>query len=160
MAGRERLLAEYQMLGFAASGHPFSVMQEALPPDRVTSLQLTELEHDLEVRVAGLVVARQRPETAKGTFFVLLEDESGMINVLVRPKIAERDRIALRGEPVLWVRGRLARDDGTFNIIADELRPLKVSVPRMPSLSAQPQYSPYKFLRALRLHPPAAKSWG
>lgn len=160
MAGRERLLAEYQMLGFAASGHPFSVMQEALPPDRVTSLQLAELEHDLEVQVAGLVVARQRPETAKGTFFVLLEDESGMINVIVRPKIAERDRVALRGEPVLWVRGRLAKDDGTFNIIADELRPLKVSMPRMPSLSAQPQYSPHKFLRALRLHPPAAKSWG
>ena len=129
-------------------------------PDGVSRVRLWERGHDVEVRVAGLVVARQRPGTAKGTFFVLLEDESGMINGIVRPKIAERDRVALRGEPVLWVRGRLARDDGTFNIIADELRPLKVSVPRMPSLSAQPQYSPYKFLRALRLHPPAAKSWG
>ena len=107
-----------------------------------------------------MVVARQRPQTAKGTFFVLLEDEGGMINVIVRPKIAERDRVALRGEPLLWVQGTLAKDDRALNIIANELRPLKVTMPRLPTLNAEPRYSPYQFLRTLRLHPPAAKSWG
>ena len=160
MVSQERLLAEYQMLGFAASGHPFSVMQEALPPGRVKSDELNQLNHDAEVEVAGLVAARQRPHTAKGTIFVLLEDEGGMINVIVRPKIAERDRVALRGEPLLWVRGKLAKDDGAFNIIADELRPLKVVMPDLPVSNTPPELSPYKFLKTLRLHPPATKSWG
>ena len=135
-------------------------MQEALPPGRVKSDELNKLNHDAAVEVAGLVAARQRPHTAKGTIFALLEDEGGMINVIVRPKIAERDRVALRGEPLLWVRGRLAKDDGAFNIIADELRPLKVAMPDLPVSNTPPELSPYKFLKTLRLHPPATKSWG
>ena len=160
MGDPERILAEYQMLGFAASGHPFSVMQNALPPGLVKNNELSDLEHDAEVDVAGLVVARQRPETAKGTYFVLLEDEQGMINVIVRPNIYERYRLAVRGEPFLWVRGKLAKDDGTFNVIAEELQPLGVTLPRMPSFERQPEFSPYKFLKSLRQHPPGIKSWG
>jgi len=160
MVVQEEMLAEYQMLGFAASGHPFSIMQSALPPDRVTYNELRDLEHDVDVEVAGLVVARQRPSTAKGTVFVLLEDEQGMINVIVRPDVNERYRMAVRGEPFLSVHGKLAKDDGTFNIIADALRPLKVSMVPAPTFSETPAYSPYKFLRSLRQHPPAAKSWG
>nr|AFD03188.1 DNA polymerase III alpha subunit [uncultured bacterium W5-102b] len=160
MVVQEKMLAEYQMLGFAASGHPFSIMQSALPPDRVTYNELRDLEHDVDVEVAGLVVARQRPSTAKGTVFVLLEDEQGMINVIVRPDVNERYRMAVRGEPFLSVHGKLAKDDGTFNIIADALRPLKVSMVPAPTFSETPAYSPYKFLRSLRQHPPAAKSWG
>ena len=78
-------------------------MQSALPPGRVTCNELRDLEHDVDVEVAGLVVARQRPSTANGTVFVLLEDEQGMINVIVRPDINERYRMAVRGEPFLWV---------------------------------------------------------
>jgi error-prone DNA polymerase len=154
------MLAEYQMMGFAAAGHPFTVMQDALPHSRVKCNDLKDLEHDADVDVVGLVVARQRPSTAKGTVFVLLEDEQGMINVIVRPNIYERDRVAVRREPFLWVRGKLAKDDGTFNIIADELRPLKVPSSSSSSLPEVAEYSPYKFLRTLRQHPPAAKSWG
>ncbi len=160
MTAHERMLAEYQMMGFAAAGHPFTVMRDALPPSRVRCNDLENLEHGADVDVVGLVVARQRPSTAKGTVFVLLEDEQGMINVIVRPNIYERDRVAVRREPFLWVRGRLAKDDGTFNIVADELRPLKVSSASSPSIPEGPEYSPYRFLRTLRQHPPAAKSWG
>ena len=131
------------------------------PPKIVRSAALQDLEHDTEIDVAGLVVARQRPHTAKGTVFVLLEDETGMINVIVRPTIYERDRMAVRGEPVLWVTGRLAKDDGAFNVIAEELRPLNVSL-GAPDLRPDdgPRPSPYKFLKALRQHPPGIKSWG
>ena len=59
----ERLAAEYQVLGFA-SKHPFELLEHALPANRVTSAKLMELEHGAEIGVAGLVVARQRPQTA------------------------------------------------------------------------------------------------
>src|SRR2546422_460806 len=74
-----RLLAESAVLGFAASGHPLSLLRGALPPRVVQSDALPRLEHGAWVEVAGLVVARQRPETAKGFIFVLLEDEAGMV---------------------------------------------------------------------------------
>jgi len=69
LAAAERLLAEYAVLGFAASGHPLSLLRGALPPGVVQSDALPRLEHGSWVEVAGLVVARQRPETAKGFIF-------------------------------------------------------------------------------------------
>src|SRR5207247_785016 len=69
--------------------------------------------------------ARQRPETAKGFIFVLLEDEAGMVNVIVRPDVYQRHRPAIRSEPLLWVRGKLAKDDGTVNLLAEEVRGLQ-----------------------------------
>ncbi len=154
----ERLVAEYQMLGFAASGHPFTLLKDSLPQNLVRCNQLEKHEHDEIVTVAGLVVARQRPHTAKGFVFVLLEDETGMINVIVHPDIHDRFRIAIRGEPYLWVEGRLAKDDGALNVIANELRPLTVQR-RVPSFEKAGQ-SPYRFLKDLRRSPPSAKSWG
>src|SRR5206468_2019764 len=78
------------------------------------------------VEVAGLVVARQRPETAKGFVFVLLDDVAGMVNVIVRPDVYDRYRATIRGEPLLWIAGKLAKDDGTVNVIAEEAQGLKV----------------------------------
>src|SRR3989442_14601364 len=135
----ERLLAEYAVLGFAASGHPLSLLRGALPPGVVQSDALPRLEHGAWVEVAGLVVARQRPETAKGFIFVLLEDEAGMVNVIVRPDVYERYRTAVRGEPLLWVRGKLAKDDGTVNVLAEEAQGLRLAgmreshIPRLDS---------------------------
>jgi error-prone DNA polymerase len=157
----EQLIAEYQMLGFSASGHPFRMLKDQLPPNVTLARELAARRHNAKIRVAGLVVARQRPETAKGTVFVLLEDESGMINVIVRPDIYERDRLAVRGEPCLCVEGRLAKDDGTFNVIADRLEPLTLRK-NIPGSSPPSSYSPspYRFLKKLRSTPPPAKSWG
>ncbi|HSG49306.1 MAG TPA: OB-fold nucleic acid binding domain-containing protein, partial [Longimicrobiales bacterium] len=78
------------------------------------------------VRVAGLVTARQRPGTANGYVFVLMEDESGAINVIVKPEIYERDKNAVRLEPFLAVRGRLQKDGASLNVIAEEVTPLRV----------------------------------
>src|SRR3989454_11719587 len=72
------------------------------------------------------VVARQRPETAKGFVFVLLEDVAGMVNVIVRPDVYVEHRTGIRGEPLLWVRGKLAKDDGTVNVIAEEAKGLQI----------------------------------
>jgi error-prone DNA polymerase len=161
----ERLLAEYAVLGFAASGHPLSLLRGALPPGVVQSDVLPRLEHGAWVEVAGLVVARQRPETAKGFIFVLLEDEAGMVNVIVRPDVYERHRTAVRGEPLLWVRGKLAKDDGTVNVLAEEARGLQLSVESTDDSSAphstlRTPHSPYGFLKTFRRIAPASKDWG
>jgi len=127
LAPDERMIAEYGSLGFAASGHPLALLGPALLADVTRSDRLQTLEHESEVRVAGLVVARQRPETAKGYVFVLLEDQAGMVNVIVRPQVYDAYRVSLRGEPFLWVRGTLAKDDGTVNVLAEEVRGLGAS---------------------------------
>jgi error-prone DNA polymerase len=164
----ERLLAEYDVLGFAASGHPLSLLRGALPPGVVQSDALPRLEHGAWVEVAGLVVARQRPETAKGFIFVLLEDEAGMVNVIVRPDVYERYRTAVRGEPLLWVRGKLAKDDGTVNVLAEEAQGLKVGTRNAErgtnsesDSSAFPlPHSAFAFLKSMRRVAPESKDWG
>jgi error-prone DNA polymerase len=159
----ERLLAEYQVLGFAASGHPFSLLADALPSEVVRSDQLADSEHNIPVHVAGLVVARQRPGTAKGFTFILLEDEAGMINAIVHPDLYDQCRVTIREEPFIWIVGRLAKDDGTVNVIAEEVRPLRLRHPRLaplttPDTSTTP--SPYSFLRSLRRSAPGSRDWG
>jgi error-prone DNA polymerase len=157
----ERLLAEYTVLGFAASGHPLSLLRGALPPGVVQSDALPRLEHGAWVEVAGLVVARQRPETAKGFIFVLLEDEAGMVNVIVRPDVYERYRTAVRGEPLLWVRGKLAKDDGTVNVLAEEAQGLKVGTRNAErETNSESDSSAFAFLKSMRRVAPESKDWG
>src|SRR3989454_7233801 len=115
------------------------------------------------------VVARQRPETAKGFVFVLLEDVAGMVNVIVRPDVYVEHRTAIRGEPLLWVRGKLAKDDGTVNVIAEEAKGLQIyrgsriadcglEDPLVESASPHPQ-SEMAFLKTFRRVAPASKEW-
>jgi error-prone DNA polymerase len=168
VAQDEQLLAEYEVLGFAASGHPLTLLRDVMPASVVRSDRLDRLPHDAPVEVAGLVVARQRPHTARGFTFILMEDEAGMMNAIVRPKVFERDRTAIRGEPFLWIIGKLARDDGTVNIIAEEVRALRLQRKSgkaerrkvITNTSAHAAHSPYAFLKRLRRTPPGSKDWG
>jgi len=172
MEADERMLAEYEVLGFAASGHPLALLHDALPPGVTRSDGLPGLEHGARIAVTGLVVARQRPETAKGFIFVLLEDEAGMVNVIVRPDVYERHRVAIRGEPFLWVSGKLAKDDGTVNVIAEEARGLRLHGMRdagsevrdatddHSSPISHPASRPYSFLKTMRRVAPDSKDWG
>ena len=166
----ERLVAEYDVLGFSASGHPFAMLRGSLPPKVLRSDRLPELEHGAKIEVAGLVVARQRPETARGYTFVLMEDETGMINAIVRPEIYDRDRVTVRGEPFLWILGTLAKDDGTVDVIAEEVRSLKIHRPTTAPYGERgtgngegydnPRHrSPYNFLKRLRKNAPPSKNW-
>jgi hypothetical protein len=97
-----------------------------MPEGVLTSDRLPALEGGSTVTLAGIVVARQRPQTAKGYIFVLIEDEFGHINVIVKPKVYERCRAAVRMEPFLLVRGRLQKDGATLNVIAHQVRALEV----------------------------------
>ncbi len=168
LAAHERLLAEYATLGFSASGHPLSLVRSALPPNLTLNKALDGLRAGEKCRVAGLVVARQRPETAKGTVFLLVEDETGMTNVIVRTDVYDRYRAAVRGEAFVLVTGKLAKDDGTVNVLAEKVEGLKLGLriadcgleeSGVESAIPNPK-SAMSFLRAMRRVAPDSKDWG
>jgi error-prone DNA polymerase len=167
LAAHERLLAEYATLGFSASGHPLSLVRNALPPGLTLNRDLESLKAGVRCKVAGLVVARQRPETAKGTVFLLVEDETGMTNVIVRTDVYDRYRAAVRGEPFVLVTGKLAKDDGTVNVLAEKVEGLQQDVRRsaggadpLDFDAARRTPHAFSFLRAMRRVAPDSKDWG
>jgi error-prone DNA polymerase len=90
------------------------------------SIALATQAADSRVLVGGIVTHRQRPESAKGTVFINLEDETGMTNVICSPGAWERWRDVARGAPALLVRGRLERVDGVVSVVADKITPLEL----------------------------------
>jgi error-prone DNA polymerase len=86
--------------------------------------RLVGAETDGRVLVGGVVTHRQRPESAKGTVFLNLEDETGMVNVICSPGAWERWRPVARGAPALLVRGRIERVDGVVSVVAEKIGPL------------------------------------
>jgi error-prone DNA polymerase len=164
LAAHERLLAEYATLGFSASGHPLTLVRDALPPGLTLNRDLEKLKAGIKCQVAGLVVARQRPETAKGTVFLLVEDETGMTNVIVRTDVYDRYRAAIRGEPFVLVTGKLAKDDGTVNVLAEKVDGLQCGSRNAErgtvSSDFRVPHSPFQFLRAMRRVAPDSKDWG
>jgi hypothetical protein len=87
---------------------------------------------------------------------VLLEDQAGMVNVIVRPQVYDAYRVSVRGEPFLWVRGTLAKDDGTVNVLAEEIRGLGPA----PRTETPPDARAWAFLKTLRRVAPDSKDWG
>jgi error-prone DNA polymerase len=103
------MLADYSSTGLTTRTHPLAMLRDRLPEGAVTSRDLESLPHGTRVRVGGLVVARQRPGTANGIVFILLEDECGTINLIVPAAVYERHRLLVRTEPLMLVEGRLER---------------------------------------------------
>jgi error-prone DNA polymerase len=101
---------EYELMGLAPGDQVMSLYREALQARGVvTSRELNTRRDGEVVRVAGWPVVRQRPPTAKGVLFVTLEDETGLMNLIVRPRVYEQYRAVLRNAPLLWAEGRLQR---------------------------------------------------
>ena len=120
----ERLLSDYRSTGLSTGVHPLALLRGELPPGTLSSVDLPTARNGSRVTVAGMVVARQRPPTANGVTFLLLEDETGQLNVIVMPPLYAQNRALVRGEPILLARGRLQRNGGTINVIAEELESL------------------------------------
>jgi error-prone DNA polymerase len=157
-----RMVAEYRILRFATELHPLAPIRDRLPAGVLRSGDLSTLPNRSMVTLAGVVAARQRPQSAKGYLFVLMEDEDGHINVIVKPKIYELSRSAVRMEPFLVVRGRLQKDGDTLNIIAHTIEPLRFSEftdrPRAPTPPAE-SADPFDYLGTLRESPPGVKNF-
>src|SRR5437763_6174491 len=123
----ERMLADYEGTGMTLAQHPLALLRPPLPAAAVTSADLASLRHGSRVRVGGLTVARQRPSTAMGIVFMLLEDEHGTINLIVPPAVYERHRLTVRTEPLVLAAGRLERHPaggGAINVLVDTLAPV------------------------------------
>ncbi len=120
----EGMLADYGSIGLTTRAHPLALLRQRMGGEVVTSRDLEQLEHGQRVRIGGLVVARQRPGTASGIVFILLEDEYGTINLVVPPQIYERHRLVVRTEPLMLVEGKLeklAAAGGAINILVDRV---------------------------------------
>ncbi|MEO8629578.1 MAG: error-prone DNA polymerase, partial [Betaproteobacteria bacterium] len=106
----EGLVADYASLGLTLGRHPLALLRPRLQRMRMaTAAELKHMAHGKLTRATGIVIGRQRPDTASGVIFVTLEDETGMINVIVWNTIAERQRRALLGSQLLAVHGVLER---------------------------------------------------
>jgi len=120
-----KLLADYRSTGMSVDKHPMKLLRPGLDPRLARSTDLERLDHGSTVEIAGMVTARQRPETANGITFMLLEDERGSVNLIVPPPVYDRHRPLVRTAPLLRARGRLERREGTVNVVVSELAPLR-----------------------------------
>jgi error-prone DNA polymerase len=114
----ERLAWEYELLGLTPREHVMTLYRDALQARGVLSTRELEQGEDGQIiRVAGMATVRQRPPTAKGHVFITLEDETGLANLIIRPRVFERYRDALRNAPLLWVEGRLQREGRALSVL-------------------------------------------
>ncbi|MDX6468664.1 MAG: error-prone polymerase [Gaiellaceae bacterium] len=117
----ERMLDDYRTTGVSVGVHPLELMRPHLPPGTLSTVELLDRPDRANVQVAGMVVARQRPSTAKGVVFMLLEDEHTQLNLIVPPQVYDRYRALVRSEPLLLARGRYEHADRNRNVLVREL---------------------------------------
>ena len=134
MTAAESLMADYEGTGLSLGPHPMEFHRARLERlGAARAADLAGLRNGAWVRIAGAVVVRQRPGTAKGFVFLNLEDETGLANIIVRPALFHRYRLALVKEPFLFVAGRLQHEDGVISVRAGEIAPLPEALARVPS---------------------------
>jgi error-prone DNA polymerase len=127
----ERIVADYASTGVTLGDHPMQLLRGELDDSVATSADLQRLPHGSEVAVAGLIVARQRPATARGVVFMLFEDEHGVVNLIVPPPTYARCRLAVRTAALAVAKGRLERREGVTNVVADSVERLQAPGTRL-----------------------------
>jgi error-prone DNA polymerase len=120
----ERMLADYRLTSLSVGTHPLALLRPRLAEKVVSSRDLGDQPHGVRIAVAGLAVARQRPSTANGVVFMLLEDEFGQVNLIVPPPVYQRFRPLVRSEPLVLARGRFERVGRNQNVLVDEFASL------------------------------------
>jgi error-prone DNA polymerase len=136
------LIADYRSTGIALGKHPMELMRPGIDPALRSSADLERIDDGSTVEVAGMVVARQRPGTAKGIVFMTLEDEGGIINVIVPKRVYERHRATVRSAVMVSARGRLERREGVVNVLVDRVEPLERSAMARPEQPTHPEQVP------------------
>lgn len=117
--------SDYALLRLSTREHPLAILRPQLPAGFLPAAELGRAADGSWARLAGLVVTRQRPQTASNFLFLLLEDETGVVNVVVRPDLYEREKPVLRGEPLVVITGKVQRREGTLNLLAAQVQPLE-----------------------------------
>jgi error-prone DNA polymerase len=122
MTASERLQADYAGMGLTIGPHPMALRRGDLALRGVLrAVDLPKSRDGRRVRVAGMVITRQRPGTAKGFVFLTLEDETGISNVIIRPDLFDRERMVVIRKPFLIVEGILQHQDGVLSVRAERV---------------------------------------
>ncbi|HEV2985254.1 MAG TPA: error-prone DNA polymerase [Vicinamibacterales bacterium] len=126
MTEAERLVADYAGTGLTVGPHPMALKRDDLAMRGILRARdLHTARQGRRVRVAGMVITRQRPGTAKGFVFLTLEDETGIANIIVRPDLFARDRLVIVEEPFLIVDGVLQNQDGVTSVRAEQVQAMR-----------------------------------
>jgi error-prone DNA polymerase len=118
----QRIVADYASVGLTLGRHPMALLRHRLVRNRLlTAADLNCVAHGKRVRTAGIVLMRQRPQSANGVTFLTLEDESGQVNVIVWESVGREQRRAMIESRLLEVQGELQRQEGIMHVIARRL---------------------------------------
>jgi error-prone DNA polymerase len=120
----ERMLADYRTTNLSVGVHPLELLRAHLPTGVISSRDLEQAPDRAQVAIAGMAVARQRPATANGVVFMLIEDEFGAVNLIVPPSVYDKHRAIVRGEPLVLARGRFERIERNQNVLVRSLETL------------------------------------
>ena len=125
MTAEDRLVADFRNTGMTVGPHPLGYHRSQLKREGIVSAaDLHHLRDGMEVRVAGSVIARQRPGTAKGFVFLSLEDETGISNAIITPQIFQQHHVVIVNQQFLLIEGRLQNQDNVISVKAERIRPL------------------------------------
>ena len=128
----ESMIANYTATGISIEHHPLGLLREQLDSEGALSIAaLAKVRHKVRVKVGGFAIARQKPGTAKGITFLLLEDEGGTLNVIVPARLYEAQRLLVRTEPLILIEGILERHEkggGAINLLAKTIHRLTPNI--------------------------------
>jgi error-prone DNA polymerase len=128
MTSEERLVADYHGTGLTVGKHPMAYYRDEMNEMGVVkAVDLAHIPNGAYVRIAGAVIARQRPGTAKGFVFLSLEDETGISNAIIMPDIFTRNRFTVVGGRFLLAEGQLQNIDNVISVKVDRVEVLPVS---------------------------------
>jgi error-prone DNA polymerase len=119
----ERVRADYETMNLTTGPHPMKLLRESLP-NIWRAIDLVHARHGSTIQIAGNVICRQRPGTAKGFVFISLEDETGVSNAIIEPDLFEHFRLVITEEAFLLIEGEVQNSDNVVLIKAREIRPL------------------------------------
>jgi error-prone DNA polymerase len=127
LSEREAMTWDYELLGLSPGDHPMRLLRERVrAKGALSAVELEQQPAGKLVIVTGLVVVRQAPPTAKGHLFISLEDETGLINLIIRPDLYEKKRDLLSGADFLAAKGLVQRDGLALSVLVKEVKRLSV----------------------------------
>jgi error-prone DNA polymerase len=128
MTAEERLVADFRGTGMTTGPHPMAYHRASLKKQGIRSAsELRAIPDGTWVRIAGSVIARQRPGTAKGFVFLSLEDETGISNAIITPQLFERDHVVVVHQQFLLIEGPLQNQENVISVKAASVRPLSIT---------------------------------
>jgi error-prone DNA polymerase len=128
MTAEERLVADFNGTGMTVGPHPMGYHRKRLKKQGVRSAsELRGLPNGIHVLISGAVIARQRPGTAKGFVFLSLEDETGIANAIITPRIYEKYHLVIVHQPFLLIEGQLQNQENVISVKAEIVRPLSIT---------------------------------